>query len=83
MTTKEFLKMKAQVERLQKESDRARGALDQLYKTLKEEFDVDDLRAAKKLLRELEEQSEKASVRFVRAAERFQERWGDELKISS
>lgn len=76
---KELTDLKKKVEKLQRESDRAEGALSEIKKQLKKEFDCDSLSAAKKLLITLEKKESKAKAKFTKALESFKEEWKDLL----
>ena len=59
-----FLALKKQVEKYQREADRAEGAYEQLSKRLREEFSCTSLEEAKTLLEKLEKEEQKETREF-------------------
>lgn len=70
-----FAELKRDAERLKSQQARAEGELDGLLKQLKNEFGVKSLKAARKLLAELEQQAEEKRRRFTDALCRFEKEW--------
>ena len=75
---KKYMNLKKRVEQAQQEANRAEGALEQVMKQLKEEFGCITLEDAKKKLKSLEKQEQKARTDFEEAMEEFEEKWDKE-----
>lgn len=71
--------LKQRAESAKTEVDRAAGALQTQMATLKAEFDVDDLDAARALLDDLTEQLAESEQRYVDEMAKFEEAWKDRL----
>lgn len=78
-TIKDLEELKARSERMRREADKAAGALEQTKKQLKEEFGVDTVEDAEKLLKKLEREEEDAREKFEEAHTKFMKEWGDVL----
>lgn len=76
---KDLEQLKQQVERLKEQRSRAEGRLEEAQGRMKDEFKVNTLRAAEKLLKQLEGGEETAREEFDTALEEFNEEWGDKL----
>lgn len=76
---KDYLKLKKQVEQAKAQADKAEGALEQLFKTLKKDYGVNNLEGAKKKQKTLEKELNKLQKQFDNAYEEFKEKWGDKL----
>jgi len=74
-----YQKLKGKADELQREADRAEGALEQLMDKLKDEFDCETLEEAEKLSKKLEKEAKKAEEDFETAIDMFEEKWGDVL----
>ena len=57
-------KLKQRAEEMRQERDRAQGRLEEAEKRLKDEFEVDNLDDAKKLLQKLQEEADEAREEF-------------------
>lgn len=77
---KDLEQLKRKAEQLRQQHDRAQGRLEETEKRLKEEFEVDSLEAAEKLLKKLEKEEAAAKEKFDNALEEFNEEWGDKLE---
>lgn len=75
MNEDQYRRLKREVEQAKAEAERAQGALEQLMKRLKEEFECEDIKSAKKLLAELQEKKEKAERAFDRALKDYELKW--------
>ncbi len=82
-TLKKYTRLKKDVETAQQRKDRAQGALDQLMKTLEEDFNCSTLKQAQKKLTNLQEQEKDAKEDFVEAIEDFEEKWEEKLQESN
>ena len=77
ITEQEYRKLKQDVEDAKNEASRARGALDTVLARLKEEFECEDLEAAKKKLVQLRKEATEAEESFQELAAAYQEKWHD------
>jgi outer membrane protein TolC len=76
----DFDKLKAKVERLKAEKERAEGARDQLLRTLKEEFGCKSLQEAEALLAKLQSEETAALKKYNSYRTRFEKRWRKVLR---
>ncbi len=76
---KQYNELKKKVDRLQRDADRAQGALDKLMDELKDEFSCGTLEEAEKMLAGLEKKAEKAERDYVRKLAAFEEKWSEVL----
>lgn len=76
-TLQKYLQLKKKVDQSQQEADKAEGALEQVIKQLKKEFGCTTLEEAKKKLKILERQQQKAETEFGDAVEEFEEKWDE------
>ena len=74
-----YLTLKKKVESAQTEADQAEGALGEVMKQLKKEFECDTLKEAKKKLKQLEKQKESSKEEFEEAVEKFEDDWSEEI----
>ncbi len=81
-TLKKYMKLKKDVEVSRQRADREQGALDQLMKTLKKDFNCTTLKQAQKKLKNLQEQEVEAKEEFVEVMEEFEEKWEEKLQGS-
>ena len=81
-TLKKYTRLKKDVEVARQRADREQGALDQLMKTLKKDFECTTLKQAQKKLKNLQEQEVEAKEEFVEAMEEFEEKWEEKLQGS-
>ena len=75
----DLTRIKEQVDRLQREADKASGALEHAMVQLKEDFGCKTLEEGQKLLDELTQESKKAEDEFNKALKKFEDEWGDTL----
>jgi len=80
MDLKRYEQLKGQVDRLQRDHDRAEGALSGLMARLKAEHGCDTLEEAQAKLKQLEAKAEKAEKQFEEALEQFEEEWAEKLE---
>ena len=71
ISEKKFREVKESLDRYKEECSQAKGRLEQLYETLKKEFNCSDLKSAKKLLRKLRLQQEAEEKEFEKDYEAF------------
>ena len=76
---KVYQKLQTRVTEQQRETDKAQGALEELKRQLKKEFGCDNVREAKTLLAELEQEQEEAERAFTVAMEEFETQFGETL----
>ena len=69
--------LKDRVEKLQREADRAAGALEQTLAQLKTEFGCSTLKEARTKLKELNDQEQKAREAFVASLDAFMLKYPD------
>jgi len=81
ITPQEYEQLKSKVEKLQREANKAEGALQQLMTRLKEEFDCSTIEQAEELQAKLQKQTEKAEQEFEEAYNLFKEEWGSKLNV--
>lgn len=77
---KELEKLKATAKRMQGEKDKAKGRLEVAQNQMKENFEVDNLVDARKLLDKLAKEETTARETFDNAMETFEDKWGDKLE---
>ena len=75
----DLTELKAKVERLRRDADRAQGALEQALATLRKDFDCDTLVAGEKKLKQLEKELRVEETKFQDKLEAFQEEWKEVL----
>lgn len=79
MNLDEYTSLRREVERKQREADRAQGALEQVKKQLKEEFACTSLEEAEKLLRQLERKCEKQEALLDKELAEWKKKYGGSL----
>jgi predicted transcriptional regulator len=72
---KRLLEMKEQTEKAQRESDQTQGALDELGKRLKTEFDVKSTAEADKLLLQIDKDLEKVDGEIADKTKELEDRY--------
>jgi len=77
----EFDRLKNTVEEAQQKADRAVGALEQITKQLKQEFDCKSIKEAEKKLLQLKKQEETEEQDFDKAMRIFKKKWGNKISI--
>jgi len=75
ITDETYRKLKREVEDAKSESDKAKGALNQLMANLKVTFKCDTLKEAKDKLADLEEKKDKAQKAFDKALKEYEKKW--------
>lgn len=73
------MKLKKDVERLKQERDRAKGRVDQLLKTLKENFGCTNLKDARALLKRKKRALDALETEYQERESAFLEKWRDKL----
>lgn len=79
MEIKRYQQLKNKLDNLQREVNRADGALDQTLLTLKTEFNCATLEEGEKKKSELQTKARKAEKKFNSLLNQFEEQWGDVL----
>ena len=75
-----YKKLKADVDRCQREADRAEGALAQTMERLADEFGCKTLKAAEAKAKKLAAEAEEAEQEFAGKLDEFEEKHGAVLK---
>lgn len=70
-----FDEIKKKVETLKSSSERAQGALEQTMRKIKEEFEVETLEEAEKLLEKMHSEVDTMKVDFEKKLKEFEEEW--------
>ena len=76
---KQYEQLKRRVETLQREHDRAEGALGQLMTKLADEHGCETLDDARAKAKQLKVDAEAAESEYDAALAEFEEKWGDRL----
>lgn len=74
------MELKEKVDKAQQTSDKAEGALGQVMKELKNEFDCHSIDEAVKKRKHLKKQTDKSKEAFDDGLEKFNEDWSEELE---
>jgi hypothetical protein len=77
---KKFESLRSKVSKLQRQVDRAGGALSQVMRKLQEEFDCESTEDAGKLKGKMGGEVEKAEKSFNKSMSSFEEEWGSILE---
>lgn len=75
-TDEKFERLQRQAEGLRREQARAEGAAQNILRTLREEYGLDSLDAAKDHARKLRQQAAKFERLFADELEAFEQQWG-------
>ena len=78
-TINKYLKLKENVEQAVRKANQAEGALNQIMKQLKNEFDCVVLQEAEKKYKKLQRQARMAKEEFENAIEEFEKKWSNQL----
>jgi chromosome segregation ATPase len=76
----DYQKLKRQIEQLRARKDKAEGRVEQLLKTLKEEFGCKTKAEAEERLERLKDEEQSALVRYNRYYTRFRKKYKNQLK---
>ena len=79
ISLEEYNKLKKATEESKAEANRAQGALEQLMKKFKEEYDCNTVDEALMLLDKLNNKEQKAKADFDKAMQEFKNKWHDDL----
>ena len=77
---KRYEQLKQEVGRVQRDKDRAEGALSQLMARLKSEFSCDTLDQAKRSLAKMNKERDRTEKTLEDSMAEFEEKWGDQLE---
>ena len=77
VTIEEIQTIREQAEQKRRAADRAKGQLEQLMKTLKEQFGCNSIEEAKNKLAEMEQEGLKLSQRIEKLKERVVNMWNN------
>ncbi len=80
ISVKRYQELEAKVSRLQREQDRAEGALEEQNRRLKKDHDCDSISMAEKKLKKLDRKTAEAETAFEDSLVEFESEWGDKLK---
>ena len=76
----EFMKLTKQVEKAQQTADKAEGALGQVMKELKNEFDCNSIDTAEQKRKQLKKQVERSRNAFDTGLKKFKHDWSEKLE---
>lgn len=79
MDARRFLQLREKIVGLQRERDRAEGALERVMLNLRENYGVESLDDAEAFLKKLRKKAEKAEKTFDEVLSSFEEKWSDRL----
>lgn len=77
MKTEEFLRAKKRLEGIQKKTERSRGVLSHLKRSLQEEFGCSSIEEAETMLQDFESKTDTLEKEAESKIERFLKKWGD------
>ena len=80
MNASEYESIKRQIENLRTQFDRQEGRIAESMKTLKKEFGVKDLPAAKKLLKKKKKEQSRIAKGLAEASNSFKRKWHERLQ---
>ena len=75
-----YKQLKTEVDELQREINKAEGALEQLTERLQSEFGCKTLEQAEKLLRKMQKEAKQAEDEYNEALSEFEEQWLEVLE---
>ena len=75
LSKEEFEKLKREVDQAHAESERAKGARDQLMRRLHDEFECDSLEEARTLLKKIQRQKDEAMKTFDEKMSDYRRKW--------
>ncbi len=73
-----YQELQKDVEKSQRQLDRAEGALEQLKERLADEFDCKGIKEAEKLAADMKKKLATAEKTFTKSLEAFEKEWGTE-----
>lgn len=76
---KRYNELKNRVAELEREANRAEGALAQVMEKLSEEFECKSLKQADRLVAKLEKEAKEAEDEYDEAMKQFEKQWDDRL----
>lgn len=74
-SVEKFTRLKKQVVRVQREADKAQGALDEIMKRLRKEFGSKTLVEAEKLLKRFTKEEKELERQFTKDFRSFEKKW--------
>ena len=80
MDVRRFESIKGRIEQLQREQNKAEGALDQLIAEMETKYGCKDVRHAEKVLVKKTVEAEDAEKEYKEALSKFEEDWGHLLR---
>jgi outer membrane protein TolC len=79
MKIEKYKRLQADAEQARRDNDRAMGRRDQLLRELKTKFGLKTLKQARRKLKDLQQQADKADANFDAALDEFEAKWFDKL----
>ena len=79
MNAREFQDLQDRVSKLQRDKDRAEGAISEIKKKMFEQFEVNNLEDAEKLLADLQKEESRTTILFESSLKEFEEVYGDSV----
>jgi predicted transcriptional regulator len=80
ITADDFLSLQRRVQQLQRDRDKAAGAVDQLMKQLRKEFGCKSIEQAEALLEKYKDEELAALKEYNTAKAAFERKWADKLE---
>jgi hypothetical protein len=77
---KELQALLDEVESLKRKGERARGAIEEMMRSLKERFSCKDLKSAERLLKKLQEEEKQEEERLGKLHQEFLDKYGEFLE---
>jgi len=74
---KEYIDLKRKIETTQQSIDKAKGALEQLLKNLKQDFNCETVEEAEEKLKTLQEEQLKLEEQFNEELKNFKKKWNE------
>lgn len=76
----DYESLKREVAEMRQRRDRARGAFQELKKSIKRDFGVSTLKEAKKLLERMIEERQEAAEKYMAEKKKFEKKWKKHLR---
>jgi len=79
-TVDEYTQLKKRVDNARQKADKAEGALEEVLRKLKKDFDCKTLTEAKHKLKQLKKEGSDLEAEFETAVKKFKKTWGDKIE---
>ena len=79
-TVDEYTQLKKRVDNARQKADKAEGALEEVLRKLKKDFDCKTLAEAKLKLKQLKKEGSDLEAEFETAVKKFKKTWGDKIE---